>query len=155
MKKNSKRSTKKKTTLSPEVKALLASAQAMMSWVRRLQALGANLGVGEQGDEKPILDRMEQAIQRVAKGQSSDPKTTYEVVSPTGARIIGTSDLIPGTALARVTMTNGVLDIEPSGETKIHWCAQETEQRDGEDLYEDEYGDTWKGSELLPGDPIK
>lgn len=74
---------------------------------------------------------------------------TLRAFSPDGHRIIGTSDLIPGTALGTVTKdADGNIVIEWEGETKIHWDAQYTERSNMETVYVNEIGENWVESAL-------
>jgi hypothetical protein len=79
------------------------------------------------------------------------------VKSPTGAEIIGTVETIPGVArIARFNRTDdGALEFEWAGDTEISWDDQVTVRRDGETLFEDADGATWKESELLISEPAE
>ena len=81
-----------------------------------------------------------------------DAKPTIgKLYSPTGVPIVGTDELIPGTAYIDEVglQENGEYKIEFTGYTEEFAELQYTKTRDGEDLYIDENGDQWKESELL------
>ena len=71
--------------------------------------------------------------------------------SPTGARIIGTSETVPGCALVQEVrlMDDGSLDVEYEGETEVFWDGQMNDRRDGERVWQDDNGKTWRESELF------
>ncbi len=80
-------------------------------------------------------------------------------ISPNGYDIIGTDELVPGTALI-VDGTyergkDGILDFEWDGETKMFWDGQRTvEDANGERLFVDTEGELWPESkvQLVPCD---
>ena len=76
-----------------------------------------------------------------------------QAFSPTGHRIIGTSDTIPATATIRhdsfIKRPDGSIDFDYSGETDVFWDGQETSTRDGKILFEDEVGAIWTEDQIV------
>lgn len=67
--------------------------------------------------------------------------------SPNGSEIIGTSDMVPATALI-----NGIYDDgTPSyaGSSNVDWDSQKAKTRDGKILYIDEDGNEWTFDQLV------
>jgi len=68
-------------------------------------------------------------------------------VSPNGALIIGTAEMVAATAW--------ITDIEPltgspvyRGDTEVHWDSQQTRQQNGKIIYVCEDGDEWTFDQL-------
>ena len=62
-------------------------------------------------------------------------KQSMKALSPEGNKIIGTLDVVRGTARAAVDLgANGALNIEYLGETEVDWDSQETKTEAGERL---------------------
>jgi hypothetical protein len=76
-----------------------------------------------------------------------------QLYAPTGRRITASKDWIPGNALvARVVRaTDGTLDIEWEGETKICWDGQYTETMGDRRIFLDEAGNEWPEDQLTLG----
>lgn len=75
---------------------------------------------------------------------------TLRAFSQQGFPIIGTSDLIPGTALGTPErLEDGTVTIDWDGETKIHWNGQQTREDGGETIYVDSEENECKESELV------
>lgn len=77
-----------------------------------------------------------------------------KLYSPNGAEIIGTSDIIPATARiinSGVTQNaDGTFEFGWSDAgTDVHWDDQETVTENGERLFVDDAGETWRESELV------
>jgi hypothetical protein len=71
----------------------------------------------------PNKTRMKSQMRRVA-------------VSPAGSPIVGTLEMMEGTALAEVTLDEkGQLDVKYSGETKADWNSQRTQLSGAERLF--------------------
>lgn len=144
--------------LSPEVQALIAAANKVETWltapctkeqaIREMQyTLRAALAPFSESSPQPLTPPKK-------RKQKFKPNVRYEVLSPTGAIIVGTSEIVPGTAHGDVFFRNGEIGIEFGGETDLCWDAQETATKDGESIYVDNNGDEWKESELKRGKPI-
>lgn len=77
-------------------------------------------------------------------------KFRYE--TPTGKKILGTLDEIPGRAnvesLTRDPRTK-TIDIVYSGETTVFWDGQRTITRKGQRIWLDENGDEWPENKLI------
>lgn len=75
----------------------------------------------------------------------------YHPYAPTGARIVGTVDTIPGVAIiANVTVDeNGAVEPIWAGETSVGWNGQRTVFEAGERVYVDEHNDHWRESQLV------
>jgi hypothetical protein len=73
------------------------------------------------------------------------PISDDQLVSPDGCLIIGTNDIISGTANATFTVNSkGSIDIEYSGETTVHWDSQETAvDNEGNEYVVDENQSIW------------
>ena len=74
-------------------------------------------------------------------------------VSPDGSEIVGTLEIVPGTAnILPHSFTKdakGELEFEYSGQTDIEWDSQTTQNDEkGERLFVDENGGTWPESQL-------
>ena len=85
--------------------------------------------------------------------------------SPTGHAIVGTLDLIPGTALINPdsfsvgpkTVSDGHrlhydshrLTFAWSGETEVDWDNQETVSRNGQRIFVDDVGDEWDEDSII------
>ena len=72
--------------------------------------------------------------------------------APNGKRIVAMCDLVPANSLiADDTFRrdpDGSIAFEWAGESVLCWDGQYTMQREGEDLYVDEDGETWRESEI-------
>lgn len=79
-------------------------------------------------------------------------KKTYILTAPTGARILGTAETVPGVALIQnaqpIAGNPDGFTFEHEGETKIEWDAQETRTLDGQRLWQDDTGSLWLEREL-------
>ena len=72
--------------------------------------------------------------------------------SPTGHKIIGTRDLIPGTAIVQpdsFSLSGGLLEFAWGGETEVDWDHQHTIRQCGQRVFIAE-----DGSECLEGDIV-
>lgn len=67
--------------------------------------------------------------------------------SPNGSPIIGTSDIIPATALISGIDERG-LPIYAGG-SDVHWDCQETQTRNDKFVFVDEDGNTWTFDQLI------
>lgn len=76
-----------------------------------------------------------------------------ELVAPNGVRIAGSLEHLTGTAqLAYLRRPDREVEFDYSGETEVHWNDQEAIKlggREGEVLFVDEDGDTWRASQLV------
>lgn len=83
--------------------------------------------------------------------------TTVRLEAPNGKKIIGTSELIPGTAWASTfdVLEDNSLDPHYQDETKVDWDGQKTERLGNQPLYVDEDWKTWPENDLtrIPIDP--
>ncbi len=80
-----------------------------------------------------------------------------KLVAPNGRDIVGTADVVFGTALisevAAEKLPDGTFDIEFGGETEIDWNSQETRKRRGKRLFVDDEGYFWPEHKLKLIDP--
>jgi hypothetical protein len=72
-------------------------------------------------------------------------------LSPHGYAIIGTYELVPGTALATVTRETESLSFEYEGTTTLDWNDQKSQVSRGGVLYVDEGSNIWSEEEILSG----
>ncbi len=81
---------------------------------------------------------------------SNPTKESMKAVSPEGNEIIGTLDVVRGTARADVALgANGTLNIEYQGETEVDWDSQETKTEDGERLFVCSQRKVWRENEVV------
>jgi hypothetical protein len=76
--------------------------------------------------------------------------------APNGRPIIGTSDLVPGCALAAVfkDSAEAPVAVEFEGETKMYWDGQyQNTDAAGRELYQDDWGGEWPEDDLVFLDP--
>ena len=73
--------------------------------------------------------------------------------SPNGSPITGTLEKMTGTALTSCDgferAPDGKLEYHHIGQTDVDWDSQETDTKDGEPLFVDEDGNSWKASQLI------
>jgi hypothetical protein len=73
--------------------------------------------------------------------------------SPTGVAIIGTLEMVPGTALITTDSfeknAKGEITFDHDGETEIDWDGQETQTKNGKELFVDEDGGIWTEDQLV------
>ncbi len=76
---------------------------------------------------------------------------TVSLWAPSGKRIVGRCEMIPGTArFALATIHPAGIDPEWSGDTEVHWDGQEAERDDASrELYVDAEGTPWPDEQLL------
>ena len=72
-----------------------------------------------------------------------------KAVSPEGNEIIGTLDVVRGTARADVALRSDTLNIEYRGETEMDWDSQETKTEDGERLFVCSQRKIWRENEVV------
>jgi len=73
-----------------------------------------------------------------------------KAVSPEGNEIIGTLDVVRGTARATVDLgVQDALNIEYLGETEVDWDSQETKILDGERLFVCSQRKVWRENEVV------
>src|SRR5256885_13081817 len=83
-------------------------------------------------------------------GLSQQTKESMKAVSPEGNKIIGTLDVVRGTARADVALgSNGTLNIEYQGETEVDWDSQETKTENGERLFVCSQRKVWRENEVV------
>lgn len=81
-------------------------------------------------------------------------KQTYKLTAPTGARILGTAEIVPGFAKIlnpqpiNIKGDTGSFTFEHEGETVLHWNGQETRTLEGQRLWLDDTGELWLEREL-------
>ena len=77
-------------------------------------------------------------------------KQSMKALSPEGNKIIGTLDVVRGTARAAVDLgATGTLNIEYLGETEVDWDSQETKTQDGERLFVCSQRKVWRENEVV------
>jgi len=82
--------------------------------------------------------------------RSNQNKEPMKAVSPEGNEIIGTLDVVRGTARADVDLrANDKLNIEYQGETEVDWDSQETQTQDGERLFVCSQRKVWRENEVV------
>jgi hypothetical protein len=82
--------------------------------------------------------------------ESNKSKESMKAVSPEGNNIIGTLDVVRGTARAEIQLNEkGALNIEYLGETEVDWDSQETKTLDGERLFVCSQRKVWKENEVV------
>ena len=74
---------------------------------------------------------------------------SMKAVSPEGNEIIGTLDVVQGTARADVALRSDTLKIEYLGETEVDWDSQETKRENGERLFVCSRGKIWRASAVM------
>lgn len=76
-----------------------------------------------------------------------------QLYAPNGQRIAASKDWIPGNALIAFVKraTDGTLDIEWDGETKMCWDGQHTEELAGKRIFLDEDSNEWREDQLTLG----
>lgn len=73
-----------------------------------------------------------------------------KAISPEGNAIIGTLEVVEGTASAEVSLSrNGRLRIEYCGETNVDWNSQRTKTDRGERLFVCSRHKIWRESQVL------
>lgn len=75
-----------------------------------------------------------------------------KLVSPTGADIVGTAELVPGVALLNnsdiTRNSDGTYEFEWAGETKLDWDGQTTVTRRVHRVFVDDNGEEFTENEL-------
>lgn len=73
--------------------------------------------------------------------------------APTGVEIVGTLEMIPGTAIASDFARNpdGSISVEYDGGTDVDWDGQATVTRNGKKVYVDDSGGEWTEDQLVLG----
>src|SRR5258708_37570615 len=91
---------------------------------------------------------------RLSENESNKMKESMKALSPEGNKIIGTLDVVRGTARADVDLgATGTLNIEYMGETEVDWDSQETKTQDGERLFVCSQRKVWRGDATRPAGP--
>jgi len=73
-----------------------------------------------------------------------------KAVSPEGNEIVGTLEIVEGTACAKVSLTrNRRLRVEYGGETDVDWNSQRTKTDQGERLFVCSQQRVWRESQVL------
>ena len=73
-----------------------------------------------------------------------------KAVSPEGNEIVGTLEIVEGTACAKVSLTrNQRLRVEYGGETDVDWNSQRTKTDQGERLFVCSQQRVWRESHVL------
>lgn len=81
-----------------------------------------------------------------------------QLYAPNGRRINAAQDSVPGNALiaGAVRDREGKLEIDWTGETRLCWDGQHTEETNGERVFLDEDGNAWRESLLSLGtEPLR
>ena len=87
---------------------------------------------------------------RLSENESNKMKESMNALSPEGNKIIGTLDVVRGTARADVDLgATGTLNIEYMGETEVDWDSQETKTQDGERLFVCSQRKVWRENEVV------
>ncbi len=87
---------------------------------------------------------------RLSENESNKMKESMKALSPEGNKIIGTLDVVRGTARADVDLgATGTLNIEYMGETEVDWDSQETKTQDGERLFVCSQRKVWRENEVV------
>ena len=73
-----------------------------------------------------------------------------KAVSPEGNEIVGTLEVVEGTACAEVSLSrNGRLRVNYGGETDVDWNSQQTKLDKGERLFVCSRHKVWRESQVL------
>lgn len=84
-------------------------------------------------------------------------ETRGQWYAPNGKKIVASADLVPGNALiAAVTQrSDGTIEIDWDGETRMAWDGQFTDEIDGRRIFLDEAGNEWREDQLVvkPDEP--
>ena len=73
-----------------------------------------------------------------------------QAVSPEGNEIIGTLEILEGTARADISLSsNGTLNVEYCGETDVDWNTQQTKTEKGERLFVCSRHKVWRESQIV------
>ena len=73
-----------------------------------------------------------------------------KTVSPEGNEIVGTLEVVEGTARADVGLSrNGRLKVEYCGETDVDWNTQQAKTEDGERLFVCSRHKVWRESQVV------
>ncbi len=87
---------------------------------------------------------------RLSENESNKMKESMKALSPEGNKIIGTLDVVRGTARANVDLdATDTLNIEYLGETEVDWDSQETKTQDGERLFVCSQRKVWRENEVV------
>jgi hypothetical protein len=71
-------------------------------------------------------------------------------ISPEGNQIIGTLEVVEGTARADIGLSrNGRLKVEYCGETDVDWNTQQAKTEDGERLFVCSRHKVWRESQIV------
>src|SRR5258708_37122977 len=93
---------------------------------------------------------------RLSENESNKMKESMKALSPEGNRIIGTLDVVRGTARAEVDLgATGTLNIEYMGETEVDWDSQETKTEAGERLFVCSQRKVWRENEVIQATQLK
>jgi hypothetical protein len=85
-----------------------------------------------------------------AGGKTGGNQKDMKALSPEGNEIVGTLEVVEGTARAAVGLSrNGRLKVEYGGETDVDWNTQQTKIEKGERLFVCSRHKVWRESQVV------